>query len=384
MSEQSLTDLSAYDYALPPAQIAQFPMSPRDHSRLMIIHRSTGLIEHRHFYDLSEYLDEKDLLVANNTKVMKARIAGNRLLSRGNAETGEVRKVGGKIEMLMLERREDLEKIEGFPTFIWEGAFHSAARQLPGFQFTIPKPDGSSLEGEIIRGAKESLSGTVIVRFSEDPLLAGVGELPLPHYIERTAGASQPETDQTKSDEIAYQTVYAKHLGSAAAPTAGLHFTSGSLAEIEKRGASWAEVTLHVGLGTFRPVKSEDIRFHVMHEERYSVTPEVAAKLADHRRSGGRILGVGTTSVRTLESVYESKTGEYRSGSDGTTIFIYPGGRKIEGVDRLLTNFHLPKSTLLMLVSAFAGRDLVLRAYREAVEKGYRFFSYGDAMLILE
>lgn len=384
MSEHSLTDLSAYDYLLPPEQIAQFPVSPRDQSRLMVIHRSTGRIEHRQFYNLPEYLDAKDLLVANNTKVMKARIAGNRLLSLGNPETGEERKIGGRIEMLMLERRADLEKLESFPSFIWEGAFHSAARQLPGFQFTIPKPDGTALEGEIIRGAKESLSGTVIVRFSEDPLLADVGELPLPHYIERTHGINETEVAQAKLDEAAYQTVYAKHLGSAAAPTAGLHFTAETLAEIQKRGASWSEVTLHVGLGTFRPVKSEDIRFHVMHEERYSVTPAVAEKLGAHRRSGGRVLGVGTTSVRTLESIYDSESGAYRSGSDGTSIFIYPGGRKMEAVDRLLTNFHLPKSTLIMLVSAFAGRELTLRAYREAVEKGYRFFSYGDAMLILE
>jgi len=368
-----LTSLSAYDFHLPDSQIAQFPASPRDHSRLLVVHRSDGRIEHRRFLDLPEYLGADDLLVANNTRVMKARLPGKRILSRA----GEPLELGGKIEMLLLERpaAEDLARLglggPNDPYSYWQGIFNSAARQLAGFRFGIPRPSGGMLEGELVRGAKESPNGTVIARFREDPAAADVGELPLPHYIKE------------KSDESAYQTVYAKETGSAAAPTAGLHFTDRVLSAVRERGARWDEVTLHVGLGTFRPVKSEDIRAHHMHEERYFVSEATAANLDRHRAGGGRVLAVGTTSVRTLESIYDPDSKRYRAGSDATSIFIYPGGREIRAVDRLLTNFHLPKSTLLMLVSAFGGRDLMLRAYAEAVKEGYRFFSYGDAMLIL-
>ncbi len=372
MSE--LTLLSAYDFHLPESQIAQHPVSPRDHSRLLVVHRESGRIEHRTFRELPEYLDERDLLVANNTRVMKARLPGTRVLSA----LGAPLVLGGKIEMLLLERVTADEpggadeNGEGF--FYWRGIFNSAARQLAGFRFVIPRPDGGTLEGEIVRGAKESPNGTVVARFREDPIAAGVGELPLPHYIKE------------KSDESAYQTIYAKERregGSAAAPTAGLHFTEAVLGAVRARAARWDEVTLHVGLGTFRPVKSEDIRAHHMHEERFFVGESTADSLTRHRTVGGRVLAVGTTSVRTLESVYNPETRRYRAGSEATSIFIYPGGRGIHAVDRLLTNFHLPKSTLLMLVCAFGGRDLMLRAYAEAVKEGYRFFSYGDAMLIL-
>jgi S-adenosylmethionine:tRNA ribosyltransferase-isomerase len=372
MSEHS--SLSDYDYVLPESQIAQFPVSPRDTSRLMVIHRTDGRIEHRTFRDLPEYLDAGDLLVANNTRVMKARLPGVRILSKA----GEPLALGGKIEMLLLERIFPDEATpygepgDGFT--YWQGIFNSAARQLAGFRFGISRADGSLLEGELVRGAKESPNGTVIARFREDPVAAEVGELPLPHYIKE------------KSDETKYQTIYAKddpRGGSAAAPTAGLHFTEEVLAAVRARGARWDEVTLHVGLGTFRPVKTDDIREHHMHEERYSVTEATAEALTRHRAAGGRIFSVGTTSVRTLESIYDREACAYRPGSAGTSIFIYPGGRGVHGVDRLLTNFHLPKSTLLMLVCAFAGRDLMLRAYAEAVKARYRFFSYGDAMLIL-
>lgn len=369
------TSLSSYDFHLPESQIAQFPVSPRDHSRLLVVHRAEGKIEHRSFRDLADYVDGNDLFVANNTRVMKARLPGTRILSK----PGEARVLGGKIEMLLLERVPFGDQTAvGVPSdgfFYWQGIFHSAARQLTGFRFGIPRPDGEMLEGELVRGAKESPNGTVIARFREDPVAAGVGELPLPHYI------------KGKSEDASYQTIYSKMdalgAGSAAAPTAGLHFTDRVFDGLKARGAKWEEVTLHVGLGTFRPVKSDDIRNHHMHEERYFVTESTAEVLTKHRASGGRVLSVGTTSVRTLESIYDSATGEYRAGSAGTSIFIYPGGREIRGVDRLLTNFHLPKSTLLMLVCAFGGRELMLRAYAEAVEKGYRFFSYGDAMLIL-
>lgn len=364
MSDHDPRLLSSYDYILPPERIAHAPVEPRDESRLLVIDRKTGTFTHRHFRDLPEYLDENDLLVANNTRVMKARLIGTR------------HQTGGKIEMLLLERRTDLEE-SGY--FCWEGAFHSAARQSPGLRFTIPKEDGTFLEGELIRGASESASGTVVARFTEDPLKAGVGELPLPHYIERKNSTASLKA----ADEHAYQTVYASETGSAAAPTAGLHFTEKTIAQLRKRGTSWEEVTLHVGLGTFRPVKTENIEAHVMHEERYSVTASAAKHMTEHRRAGKRIVCVGTTSVRTLESSYDAEKREFTPGSRGTSIFIYPGGREIHAVDRLITNFHLPKSTLLMLVSAFAGRELVLRAYEEAVCEKYRFFSYGDAMLIL-
>lgn len=375
MSE--LTSLSSYDFHLPEAQIAQNPVSPRDRSRLLVVHRADGRIEHRFFSDLPEYLDARDLLVANNTKVMKARLPGTRVLS----EPGDPLALGGKIEMLLLERVAFGREGDGF--FYWQGIFNSAARQLAGFRFVIPRPGGGHLEGELVRGAKESSNGTVIARFREDPVAAGVGELPLPHYIK----TKERPDGHGISDESAYQTIYAKPdptgAGSAAAPTAGLHFTESVLDAVRARGARWEEVTLNVGLGTFRPVKCEDIRGHLMHEERYFVGERTAESLTRHRATGGRILGVGTTSVRTLESIYDPESRVYRAGSDGTSIFIYPGGREVRAVDRLLTNFHLPKSTLIMLVCAFGGRELMLGAYSEAVKEGYRFFSYGDAMLIL-
>ncbi|MBC7384786.1 MAG: tRNA preQ1(34) S-adenosylmethionine ribosyltransferase-isomerase QueA [Cryobacterium sp.] len=361
-----LTNVASYDYDLPPGQIAQYPQSPRDESRLLILHRATGKIEHRKFRDLPEYLDSKDLLVANDTKVMRARLVGNRLLSKDSEEPV----LGGKIEMLLLERRTDLETGGGF---YWEGAFHSSRKQIPGFRFSIPKRSGGTLIGEIVKGSRDSPSGTIVAKFLEDPLASDAGELPLPHYIEKPTG----------DEEANYQTVYAKELGSAAAPTAGLHFTHSVLDDLRSKGVEFTTVTLHVGLGTFRPVKTESILDHVMHAERYSVEEPVAQKITNHRKSGGRIVCVGTTSVRTLESIYDPLKKTYAPGSGGTSIFIYPGSKEPVSFDRLITNFHLPRSTLLMLVSAFAGRDLTLLAYREAVEKGYRFFSYGDAMLIL-
>jgi S-adenosylmethionine:tRNA ribosyltransferase-isomerase len=368
-----LASLSSYDYHLPPERIAHAPANPRDSSRLLVIDRGKGTIEHRVFRDLPEYIGSEDLFVANNTRVMKARLLGNRVIPDGT--------LGGKIEMLLLGRRRDLESD---PRTCWEGAFHSSAKQVPGLRFRVSAPDGKDVEGELVRGASDSPSGTVVARFERDPLLADAGSLPLPHYIDRSGNSAQIHA---VADETAYQTIYARSGedgdGSAAAPTAGLHFTPEVLARIREREGKWTEVTLHVGLGTFRPVKTEDIRAHVMHEERYWIPESTARELGEHRRNGGPILGVGTTSVRTLESAYRSETGDFEAGSGSTSIFIYPGGRPIRAVDRLLTNFHLPKSTLLMLVCAFGGRDLILRAYEEAVAREYRFFSYGDAMLIL-
>jgi S-adenosylmethionine:tRNA ribosyltransferase-isomerase len=212
-----------------------------------------------------------------------------------------------------------------------------------------------------------------VARFDRDPIESGAGELPLPHYIHR----KKPEP----GDEESYQTLYARQVGSAAAPTAGLHFTDRVMARLREKGVSWEELTLHVGLGTFRPVKDPDISRHVMHEERYEISADVASRITEAKRHGKRILAVGTTSVRTLESAWQED--HLKSGPGRTSIFIRPGMHQWKVVDRLLTNFHLPKSTLLMLVSSFAGRDLVLAAYQDAVKQEYRFFSYGDAMLIL-
>lgn len=356
-----LTSIHSYDYALPESLIAQRPHQPRDESRLLVIDRAKGAISHHIFKDLPEFLDSRDLCIANNTQVLKARLLGNRV-----TETNEP---GGKIEMLLLEKTGERE---------WEGLFKSTARQVPGLRFRAPCSDGSFVMGEIVRGSKDSPNGTIVARFDRDPVESGAGELPLPHYIARHGEAGE---GPTKADENAYQTVYASVLGSAAAPTAGLHFTPRVMDALRAKNIGWAELTLHVGLGTFRPVKAENIREHAMHEERYFVSESVAEQVNAHRAGGGRVLAVGTTSVRTLESAF--REGKLKAGEGRTDIFIYPGGREFRITDRLLTNFHLPKSTLLMLVCAFAGRELALQAYETAVREKYRFFSYGDAMLIL-
>lgn len=355
--------LKSYQFDLPEELIAQAPVTPRDSSRLLVVHRSTGRLEHRVFRELPAYLNQDDVLVVNNTRVLKARLLGNRIIEQGGEEV-----LGGKVEFLMLEEREPC---------IWEGAFHASAKYNPGLRFLIPTPDGRGLRGTLIRGASDSAAGTVVARFDRDPVESGAGELPLPKYIQR-----KPED----SDLSRYQTVYAKTGASAAAPTAGLHFTDRVMEELRAKGATWEEITLNVGLGTFRPVKVEDIRQHVMHEERYEIPADVARRLTDAKRAGGRITAVGTTAVRTLESAWEKDQG-LRAGTGRTQLFIHPdahpGSNRFQVVDRLITNFHLPGSTLLMLVCAFGGRELILSAYEEAVRQRYRFFSYGDAMLIL-
>lgn len=238
--------------------------------------------------------------------------------------------------------------------------------------FAVPTPDGKPTIGKIVRGAHESPSGTVEVEFTRDPVEVGAGEMPLPPYIERAPEASDEET---------YQTVYSSLVGSAAAPTAGLHFTHEILEQVRARGASWAEVTLHVGVGTFRPVKAERIADHVMHEERFMIDREVAENVTQAHRDGRRVIAVGTTSVRTLESAWDGS--RVRPGDQRTSLFLHPGGRSPQLISGLLTNFHLPGSTLLMLVCAFAGYEATMEAYREAVREKYRFFSYGDAMVVL-
>jgi S-adenosylmethionine:tRNA ribosyltransferase-isomerase len=302
--------------------------------------------------------------VANDTRVLKARLLGRR------PETG------GKVEFVLLEEKAPR---------VWEGLFHASAKYVPGVRFEIPTPDGRGLQGVLVRGSAESEQGTVEAEFDRDPVESGAGELPLPLYIKRGntwGGPAQNAggaTGPTAQDEAAYQTVYSRELGSAAAPTAGLHFTPELISRLKSQGVDWAQVTLHVGLGTFRPVKAPDIREHRMHEERYEIPAETATKIRAAKKAGHPILGVGTTTVRTLESAGL----ELAPGPKRTSLFIYPGHHEFRVVDRMLTNFHLPKSTLLMMVSAFAGRELVLAAYADAVREKYRFFSYGDAMLII-
>jgi S-adenosylmethionine:tRNA ribosyltransferase-isomerase len=356
------TLLSSYDYVLPERLIAQKPAVPRDASRLLVVDRARGTWEHRVFSDLPSYYVLRDVLVANNTQVIKARLLGSRL-----KEGGEL---GGRVEFVLLEELE--------PN-VWEGLFHASAKYKPGLIFQIPTPDGLGLRGELVRGAAESAHGTVVARFDRDPVASGAGEIPLPKYIRRASLGEHMRTHT--SDEADYQTVYAKTPGSAAAPTAGLHFTDSVLAQLHARGSRWEEVTLNVGLGTFRPVKEEDVSKHVMHEERYQISTEVAQRITAAKNRGDRITAVGTTSVRTLESAWDGH--QLRAGAGRTSLFIRPGAFLFKVVDRMVTNFHLPRSTLLMLVCAFAGRELIMDAYAEAVREEYRFFSYGDAMLIL-
>lgn len=362
----SLHSLSSYLYELPESLIAQQPVHPRDASRLLVVHRKEGRWEHRQFRDLPEYLTADDLMVLNNTRVLKARLLGRRKIPGRIGEES----LGGRVEFVLLE---DRAADFGNPN-VWEGLFHASAKSLPGFEFVVPTPEGQTLVGKVIRSASESPVGTVIVEFNRDPVQSGAGELPLPHYMNRKA---------VVADEESYQTVYSKELGSAAAPTAGLHFTADILNKIKSKGIKTEEVTLHVGLGTFRPVKAQDVREHRMHEERYFITDQTAESVTCWKNEGRRILAVGTTSVRTLESAWNPELKMLQSGEQRTSIFIYPGSHSFQVVDRLLTNFHLPGSTLLMLVSAFAGRELILAAYEDAVQQKYRFFSYGDAMLVL-
>jgi S-adenosylmethionine:tRNA ribosyltransferase-isomerase len=361
--------IASYDYDLPLELIAHTPAQPRDASRLMVVHRGTGRIEHRVFRDLPDYLDVNDLLVANNTRVLHARLPGFRLPPEVKVSPGvSPQGLGGRIELLLLE-----EVRPG----IWEALYHGRARAKPGLKFYFETPDAQGLFGEVVRGSGTSVQGTIDVKFDRDPEKSRAGELPLPPYIERKSGAEGVD------DEERYQTVYAQEAGSAAAPTAGLHFTPQLLKTLRTQGVEWREVTLHVGIGTFRPVRAEHLDQHDMHEERWSVSDSVAQELNQMKSQGKRIVAVGTTSVRTLESAWQKEEHQLRSGSGRTKLFIRPGLHQFQAVDRMITNFHLPKSTLLMLVGAFAGIDLVREAYRQAVAEKYRFFSYGDAMLIL-
>ena len=334
-------------FDLPQELIAQDPLEDRSSSRLLVLDRETGKTEHHIFKDVIDYLNPGDCLVVNNTKVIPARLFG----SKEGTEA--------KIEILLLKRKEN---------DVWETLVKPGKKAKPGTRISFG--DGL-LTGEVIDVVEE---GNRLIKFTYDgifeEILDQLGQMPLPPYI----------THQLK-DKNRYQTVYAKHDGSAAAPTAGLHFTPELLEAIKAKGVNIAHVTLHVGLGTFRPVKVEDVTNHHMHSEFYIVEEDQAKLINETKQRGGKIVSVGTTSCRTLESATDDQ-GILQAGSGWTDIFIYPG-YKFKMIDRLITNFHLPESTLLMLVSALAGKDKIMAAYEEAVKERYRFFSFGDAMLIL-
>ncbi len=337
--------VSDFDYELPEELIAQDPLADRSSSRLLVLDKETGAVRHDVFRNIKNELHPGDCLVINNTRVIPARLFGTR------------EGTGGAVELLLLKR------ISGD---VWETLVRPGKKARPGMRIVF----SDKLSAEVTEIVDD---GNRLVKFEYDgifeEILDELGEMPLPPYI--THKLADPER---------YQTVYAKYKGSAAAPTAGLHFTPELLAEIREMGVQIAEVTLHVGLGTFRPVKVDDVKDHHMHSEFYKIDAETAEKINQAKAAGGRIIAVGTTSCRTLESAAD-ENGIVYAGSDNTEIFIYPG-YQFKAVDALITNFHLPKSTLMMLVSALAGREHIMKAYKEAVDLRYRFFSFGDAMFI--
>ena len=346
--------INDFDYELPEELIAQKPADKRDASRLLVVHRETGETEHRHFYDILEYLNEGDCLVLNNSKVLPARLYG---IKDGT---------GAKVEFLLIKR------IDGDR---WETMVRPGKRLKPGD--SVMFSEAPLLKADIIDYGND---GTRIVEFSYDGIfmerLEEIGSMPLPPYIER-----QSENE----DRDRYQTVYCREEGSVAAPTAGLHFTEELLEKARAKGVELAYVTLHVGIGTFRPVKCENIEDHSMHFEEYHIDEETADTINRAKAEGRRVISVGTTSTRTMESAayFDEEKGcwQVSAGENSTGIFIYPG-YEFRIIDSLITNFHLPKSTLLMLISALYDREKILEVYQEAIRERYRFFSYGDAMFI--
>lgn len=337
---------SDFYYDLPEELIAQTPIKERDHSRLLVLDKKTGEVEHKHFYDIVNYLNQGDCLVINDTKVLPARLFGTR------------KDTGALIEILLLKRIEDNR---------WETLVKPGKKAKTGTEIIFKE---NLLSGKIISVEED---GNRIIEFEYkgifEEILDQLGEMPLPPYIH-----------EKLDDKNRYQTIYAKNPGSAAAPTAGLHFNDELLKKIEEKGVSIAKLTLHVGLGTFRPVKAEYISEHKMHAEYYELSESEAEKINETKRRGKRVISVGTTSTRTLETIGD-ENGFVRAEKGWTDIFIFPG-YQYKVVDSLITNFHLPESTLVMLVSALAGKEKIMNAYKIAVENKYRFFSFGDAMLI--
>ncbi|MFH0856539.1 MAG: tRNA preQ1(34) S-adenosylmethionine ribosyltransferase-isomerase QueA [bacterium] len=367
--------LSEFDYKLPQEFIAQTPAEPRDYSKLMVIHRNTGFIEHKHFYDIADYLNEKDVLVANNSKVMAARLFGNK-------------STGAKVEILLLHK-----EIENR----WQALVKPAKRLRIGDEIYfgvdknyeikqkdhgILRPPGARAQNDALRKGgiivatvvKEMEEGIRALDFNCDIInkLDKIGIVPLPPYI---------KVADAQSFKKRYQTVYSKTLGSAAAPTAGLHFTDGLIEELKIKGVEFKYASLHIGLDTFRPMTAENIEEHKIHKEYCEFSEDLARELNRARKNGKRVVAVGTTTARILETAC-NKNGISHPFKGWTNIFIYPG-YKFKAVDALITNFHLPKSSLLLMVSAFAGKKLITKAYEEAKKHNYRFFSFGDAMLIM-
>jgi S-adenosylmethionine:tRNA ribosyltransferase-isomerase len=352
--------ISDFDYDLPPELIAQTPLEPRDASRLLVLNRSSGTLEHRHFRDIGEYLRPGDLLIANQSRVIPARLLGHRATT------------GGAVEVLLLAERRDLG-----PHY-WETLVRPARRLHEGDQvvFRNETNPNLTLHAEILQ---RTAAGGRIVHFSVPAttsltvpqLIDQLGQMPLPPYIH-----------EALNDPERYQTVYASIRGSAAAPTAGLHFTPHLLEQLQRQGVQMDFVTLHVGLDTFRPIESEEVSEHKMHSEEIELDASTAERISETRKAGGRVIAVGTTSVRVLEGVASMFNGHIEPYSGRTRLFITPGYR-FQVVDAMITNFHLPRSTLLLLVSAFAGKALIEKAYQEAIRERYRFYSFGDAMLIL-
>lgn len=338
---------SDFYYDLPEELIAQTPVEPRDSSRLLVVNKKTGELEHRHFYDIIEYLKPGDCLVVNDSRVLPARIYGIK------------EETGATVEFLLLHNIENKR---------WEALAKPGRKAKIGTRFSFGDGLMHCTVADVTEDGNRIIDFECVGSFYEN--LDKLGQMPLPPYIH-----------EKLNDKERYQTVYSRELGSAAAPTAGLHFTEELLNKIKAKGVSIARVTLHVGLGTFRPVKVDDVTKHKMHSEHYEITKENAELINKTKQNGGRVIAVGTTSCRTLESVAK-KEGKICESDGNTDIFIYPGF-DFQVLDGLITNFHLPESTLIMLVSAFAGYDNIMNAYRVAVEEKYRFFSFGDAMIII-
>ena len=347
--------ISEYDYELPEELIAQLPADKRQNSRMMVLDRINKSIEHKHFYDIVDYIDSNSVLVLNNTKVMPARLYGKKEAT------------GANIEIFLLNPKDDTKRL-------WECLIKPSKRVKTGTDIKI----SDELSASVISPLEDA--GEWLVELTYDGNLTDIlhrcGNIPLPPYIER----KMQTEDIKKLDFERYQTVYAQDEGSVAAPTAGLHFTDEILTSLKQKGVEIIEVTLNVGMGTFRPVKCDRVEDHIMHSETFEISSKAAESINQAKETGKKIIAVGTTSVRTLETAYK-KYGCIKECKDSSKLFIYPP-YDFKVVDGLITNFHLPKSTLIMLVSAFAGKDFIFKAYKEAIDNKYRFFSYGDCMLI--
>jgi S-adenosylmethionine:tRNA ribosyltransferase-isomerase len=350
--------LNDYNYQLPAELIAQRPVKQRDRSKLLCLNRQTGALSHHRFNEIGAYLQPGDVLVLNNTAVIPARLEGRK-------------ETGGRIEVLIADYRDGIRALKTGGDFICQCMIKASKRPAAGMRLYFQE----DLSAEVLGSG----NGTHQLRFSTgddfEKVLERIGKVPLPPYIKRNT-----KNTESRDDRSSYQTVYARSKGAIAAPTAGLHFTEKLLDELSSGGVEIAPLTLHVGVGTFLPVRSDDIRRHTMHSEQYTLSNATADTINAARAAGKRVIAVGTTSVRTLEHASDAN-GNVAAGSGHCDLFIYPG-YEFKAVDGLITNFHLPQSTLLMLVSAFAGRQKVLDAYQEAIQRKYRFYSYGDAMLI--